>query len=154
MPNPVFVGDLSSGKIYKIGRIGFDTGTVDPAGAFSGTMRTERHSPAGPEGLCLFRRVYVRVHHTGSFVVLVKAFVDNVLTKINTGQDQGPTFVISAPAISPAETILEMAIEAQGTSIEVELSMFSDNITGIFLIEEITVGSLTIRESKSRNAAT
>lgn len=153
MPSPVFIGDLESGKIYKIGRIGFDSGTTDPAGPYTATMRTEKHSPAGPEGLCLFRRVYIRVHHTGSFVLVSKAFVDGVQTKINLGTDQATTFIQSAPATSPAETVLEMAIEAQGTSIEVEITVLSDTSTGIVLIEEITVGSFPIRESKSRSGA-
>jgi hypothetical protein len=151
MPNPVYVGDLSSGKIYKIGRIGFDSGTADPAGAFTGTMRTEKHSPAGPEGLCLFRRVYIRVHHTGGFTIIAKAYVDGVQTKINLGTNQTTTFVQAAPATSPAETVLEMAIEAQGTSIEVEMTTLSDTNTGILLIEEITIGHFPIRESKSRS---
>jgi hypothetical protein len=164
MPNPVFVGASDSGKIYRIGRVGLDTGTEDPDGVFTATLLTEKHSPAGEGGLCLFRRVYVRIHHTGEFIAGLRAYVDGVQTQVYgphlvgsvvvTGYyDQVATLIEAAPMISPNEVVKEVAISAQGTSIEVQVDVLSDDITGIFLIENISVGSYVIRESKERGGS-
>lgn len=155
MPTPVFVGDSATGKIFKVGRIGLDSGSADPGGNYTATMRTEKHSPAGEDGLCLFRRVYIRILHTGSFTATAKAYVDGVQTKIYSGgvsTGQAVVLVEGVPASSPKETVKEFAINGQGTSIEVELSVASNAITGVFLIESISVGHIPIRQAKERGS--
>ncbi len=82
MPTRVFTGDSVGSRIYSIGRIGYDTGTQDDGGVYTGTIRTERFSPAGEGGLVLYRRVQMRAWHTGSFNGTMRAFIDGIQTMV------------------------------------------------------------------------
>ena len=82
MPSPVFVAESGGPHIYKVGRVGLDSGSQDDGGVYVGTLRTERSSPVGEDGLAHFRRVAVRVYHTGYFNMLAKVYVDGKQTQV------------------------------------------------------------------------
>lgn len=157
MPVPLFVVEATGARLYKMGRVGFDSGSADPGGNFTATMRTEKISPAGELGYCQFRRIGFRVFRTGSFTITVKVFVDGVQTQIYDASSVkvNQTIVIAkaAPSISPEETEVEADISANGTYIEVELTVTSNNVSGLFLPEELEVHYRPIRQARATVAA-
>ena len=156
MPVPVFAGEQSGNKIYRVGRVGFDSGNTDAGGAYTGTLRTEKISPLGESGLCYFRRVVLRVFRTGAFTVTFKVYVDGAQTKIFNASSQkvDQTIVVTkaAPTISPDETIVEGEIAGKGTYIEVEMTILSTDGTGVFLPEELEVHFQPLREARVGSA--
>jgi len=157
MPTPVYAAENTGARVYRIGRVGFDTGAQDAGGVYTATLRTDTFAPAGEDGLVLFRRAAVRIWHTGAYELLMRIYVDGVQTTYYVGTTvtaQEVTFVRSAPSPSPAEQVEEADIEKVGTSIEIELVLNSDDITGIFLPETIEIHGRVIRQSKSRVAET
>lgn len=156
MPAPLFIiGD--DPRIYKFGRVGFDSGLADAGGNFTATMRTEKISPAGELGLCHFRRVGFRIFRTGSFTVTVKVYVDGVQTKIfdaaSAAIDQVIVITKAAPAISPEETLVEADINAKGSYIEVDLTVNSNDVGGVFLPEELEIHYRALRQARQTVAA-
>lgn len=81
MPTRIITGDYSGGRIYTIGRVGYDSTGDDEGGTFSALLRTERFSPAGEGGLVMFRRVQARIWHTSSFSGKMKVYVNGVQTQ-------------------------------------------------------------------------
>lgn len=160
MAAPVIAGEAGGNRIFRIGRVGWDTGSADFGGAYTCTVRTEKHSPAGEDGLTLFRRVYIRLLHYGStFGGTVKCFVDGGQTLVKkTGAAASLQAEILAnnfdpgSATLPTETIVEIGLEKAGTYIEVEVTMASNAQNGLVLIESILVGHLPIREGRQRAA--
>ncbi len=71
--------------------------------------------------------------------------------------DQWMDFEVSAPTEvgkdGGVETIIEMDISEDGTYIEVEMSVDSDNVAGIFLPETFWVGHRVIRPGLQRSAS-
>lgn len=157
MPVPLFIIEAAGARLYKYGRVGFDSGVADPGGNYTATMRSEKMSPAGELGLCHFRRIGLRIFRTGSFTVTLKVFVDGVQTKrydsSSNKVDQVIVLTKSAPTISPEETEIEADIDASGTYIEVELTVTSNNIAGLFLPEELNIHYRPIRQSRATVAA-
>ena len=159
MPTPIYLGESGGSRIYKVGRTGLDTGTADTGGAYTGTLKTEKISPAGEDGLCYFRRVAIRCWHTGGYTMTVTVYVDGAQTQVysaTTGvkETQSVTFVVAAPTSSPAETISEIDLtEAHGTFIEVQVVAVSTNVTGVWLPESVEVHYLPLRQAKSRGGA-
>jgi len=160
MSTACFAAQNGGSRVYKIGRVGFDAGTEDAGGAYSGKIQSDPLSPDGEGGWTHFRRVQIRVRHTGSFTCTVTLYVDGVQTQIwSSGAqvDQSVTFVQAAPVFYPtdseAETILEVDCDACGTFIVVELEVDSDDITGVFLVESVRIGRHTIRPGKQLGAS-
>lgn len=146
MPIPVFLSPKNDSFLYRIGRTGFDSGLTDPGGVvYSGVLETERASPAGEHGYVHFRRVGLRLHRSGSFTIEMRVFVDEVQTKLGDGSDQVIIFTKEAPAGGLEETLLEADISAAGTFIEVELTIDSDQVDGVFLPEGLEVHIRPIR---------
>ena len=147
MTAPIFIPELNGSRIYKVGRVGYETGIQDDGGVYTGTLRSSKISPQGEAGWCKFRRVVLRIRHTSSFVMTVKAFVDGVQTTVydqtdmtgGTVEDQVVVFTQDGPPAPPAETILQMDISAKGTYIEIELTCDSDEVFGTFLPESVEV---------------
>lgn len=157
MPTPVYAAENTGARIYRIGRVGFDSGLQDAGGIYTATLRTDKFTPAGEDGLVQFRRVAIRIWHTGAYELVMRVYVDGVQTSYyvtNTVTAQQVTFTRSAPTSSPAEQVEEADIEKIGTSIEIELVLNSDDVTGIFLPETIEIHGRVIRQSKSRTAET
>lgn len=155
MPTPVFAAQNAGSRIYRIGRVGIDSGTSDTGGSYVSTLKTEKFSPAGENGLCYFRRAAVRIWHTSNFTVTMRMYVDGVRTKVYSGGvlvDQTVSITQAAPSTSPTETVVEASLQAQGTYIEVELELTSTNVNGVFLPEHIEIGYLPVKQSKSRGA--
>lgn len=162
MPVSVFALESSGSRVYRLGRAGYDTGIkdVDPSTGtvFTGTLKTEKISPAGEAGLCWFRRVAFRIWRTGSFVATITVWVDGVQTKrydsaTSAWVDQVVSITKTAPDISPEETIIEAAIAAKGTYIEVQLVVDADDVTGVFLPESVEVHSIQLRPARSQSQA-
>lgn len=153
MPTPLFIIGADP-RLYKFGRVGFDSGSSDPGGAFTATMRTEKISPAGEHGFCHFRRIGFRIFRTGGFTMTVRVYVDGVQTKVydanSTKVDQVISIVKTAPSISPEETTVEGDIDAKGTYIEVELTVTSNNIVGLYLPEELNVHYRPLKQSSTQ----
>ncbi|KKL97823.1 hypothetical protein LCGC14_1830570 [marine sediment metagenome] len=170
MPTRIITGDYSGSRIYTIGRVGYDSAGDDEGGVFTASLRSERFSPAGEGGLVTFRRIQARIWHTGAFSGIMKAFIDGVQTQIfSSGAlvDQSVAFSASAPtevgSDGGAETIIEMDVGvlpdvngnskgSSGTYIEVEISVDSDDVTGIFLPESFWIGHRVIRAGLQRSA--
>lgn len=147
------VGEKNGSRVYRIGVVGFDTGD-DDGGVFTGVLRTDPFSPAGEGGLLLYRRVAIRLLRSGSYTFTVKVFVDGNQTRIwnssSVEVDQTTSFTATATALQ--EEVLEVDIEAHGTSIAVEIEIDSDNTSGVFLVESIFVHAYGMREALSRGA--
>jgi len=161
MSTRLLVAQNGGSKIYALGRTGFDSGTADVGGVYSALLRTDPLSPDGEDGLTHFRRIMLRVRHTGAFVCIMRCYVDGAQTQIYSGgvlTNQAVTFTKAAPTFYPAgseaETLLEMDINARGTFIVIELAVDSDDITGVFLIESAMVGRRTIRPGRQQGAST
>lgn len=156
MPSPVFVAEAGGSRIYKLGRVGYDTGTQDAGGAYTGTLRTEKISPAGEAALCYFRRVALRLWRTGAYTVTVRVYINGAQTQIydsaGVASDQEIVFSDIAPTAHD-EPILEVSLVGQGTYIEVEIEVNSDDVTGVLLFESVEVHYLPIRATKSRSNA-
>ena len=156
MITPVFAAESGGSRVFKIGRVGLDTGTTDTGGFYTATLKTERISPMGENTLLMFRRVACRVWRTGGFTTTMTVYVDGVQTKIydTTGAlvPQSVIFVAPPPSVSPIESWIESSIQAPGTYIEVQLSVRSDQLTAIFLPAEIEVHFYPIRTAKERAA--
>lgn len=154
MPAPIFICQVGQRRFYKVGRVGFDSGNADAGGAYTGTFRSEKISPAGEFGLCQFRKVSFRILRTGAFTMTVKAYVDGSQTqRYNSSSvkvDQTVVIAEAAPTNSPEEKIVEVEIDATGTYIEVEVSIVSSQVTGVFLPEEVDVHYRPIRASRQR----
>jgi hypothetical protein len=161
----VLVGDTTSGKIYKIGKIGRDSGsdaTYDPdSTAFTGILKTERMSPAGENGLVRFRRVALRAFQSGPYTGTFTVWVDDIQTKTYDNSTSGvllgsplvdQTIEISGPPetdLGAGEVLLEADIDATGTFIQVQLELVSTDIQGYFLLESIEMNGQVIRQSRS-----
>lgn len=131
--------------------------------AYTGIIKSERITPfqsggifqpsAGEFGLAHFRRVGIRILHTGGFTITVTAWVDGVQTQYYDSdgdlQDQTIEFTESAPTSNdPVESLLEADISAKGTYIEVQISVDSTDVTGIFLPESIEVHARPLRRAR------
>ena len=160
----VLFGEAGSNKIYKIGKVGYDSGTVatsDPGSTeFTGTLTTERISPAGEDGLVRFRRVALRALKGGEWTVQFTVWVNDVQTQVydNTVDssplaDQVITITNDADDLAEGEVIIEADIDATGTYIQVEVVLLSGNIKGYFLPESIEMHGQVIREAVSRATA-
>ena len=159
----VLFGEAGSNKIYKIGKVGYDSGataTFDPdSTVFTGEMKTERVSPAGEDGLVRFRRIVLRALKGGEWTVTFTIWVDDIQTQIyDNTQDSSPlinqTIVISNDAddLGEGEAVIEADIDATGTFVQVLVSMDSDDIKGYFLPESIEMHGQVMRQSRSRPA--
>lgn len=146
----LFAGERAGARIFKLGRIGFDSGTQDLGSTvYTGTFKTERAAPAGPGGLVNFRRVAIHLLSSGTYTITVKVWVDDVRTTLADGTTQ--TVSISGGLGALAEITEEVEIEAEGSHIQVELTVDSDNTTGVFLIEGIAARGRVIRSGSTRS---
>lgn len=156
MAAPLFL-IANEARVYKMGRVGFDSGATDPGGSYTATLRTEKISPAGELGYCHFRRIGFRIYRTGSFTLTAKVYVDGVQTQIfdSSSVKVNQTIVIekTAPVLSPEETLVEADIDAKGSYVEVELTVSSGSVTGVFLPEELEVHYRPIRQARQTVAA-
>lgn len=147
----VYAGERAGNKIFRLGRIGIDSGTADPGSTvYTGTIRTERIAPAGEGALVNFRRVSVHLLVSGSYTFTVKIWVDNGRSTLATGATQ--TVVITSTDSGLREVTEDIAIEAEGSHIQVEITVDSDDVGGIFLVEKIDARGRAIRGSATRSA--
>jgi hypothetical protein len=156
MITPIFACENNGSRLYKIGRVGLDTGAQDTGGVYKSTLKTERISPLGELAVLVFRRVGIRIWRTGSFTFTVTVFVDGAQTTIFDANGnkipQTITFTQPTPTLPPIETMVEASIQAQGTYIEVQMDINSNNITGIFLPAELEVHFYPLRRARERTA--
>ena len=160
MTTPVYVPELDGSRIYKVGRVGYETGTEDAGRVYTGLMRSEKISPQGEAGWCRFRRVVLRVRHTSTFTCAVRVYVDGVQTTVYDQTDmltgatvlQEVTFAEEAPSNPPDEVILQVDVIAKGTYIEVELECDSDDVAGTFLPESLEVHYVPVRGTRQGDA--
>jgi hypothetical protein len=156
MPAPLFL-IANEARVYKMGRVGFDSGASDPGANYTATMRTEKISPDGELGYCQFRQIGFRIYRTGSFTLTVKVYVDGVQTQIydasSTRVNQVIVITKPAPVLSPEETLIEADIDGKGSYVEVELTVASNNVTGVFLPEELEVHYRPLRQARETVAA-
>ena len=160
---PLYAAQANGGQVYKIGRVGYETGFGDHDGTvvYQGRLLSSAISPLGDSGYCKFRRVVVRIRHNSSFTITVKLYVDGTQTKVydasSVAQDQTIVFTQAAPtrpsiAGNEAETVLQCDCSAAGTSIEVEILADSDDVAGTFLPEVIEVHYQPLRKARQGSA--
>jgi hypothetical protein len=153
MPAPVFLSVYTGSHLYKMGRVGFDSGNQDAGGNYTATFRTEKISPMNFDGVMLFRRILLRIYRTSPFVLTLTAYVDGTqtLTYDANGnlQLQSVVFNLAAPTTSPDKTLIEMAVAARGTYIELEGTVVSNTINGIFLPEEVEIHYDPLRTARA-----
>lgn len=155
---PLYAAQANGGQVYKIGRVGYETGFGDHDGTvvYQGRLLSSAISPLGDSGYCKFRRVAVRIRHSSSFTITVKLYVDGTQTKVydasSVAQDQTIVFTQAASTRSPAETVLQCDCSAAGTSIEVEILADSDDVAGTFLPEVIEVHYQPLRKARQGSA--
>jgi len=156
MITPAFAFENTGSRVYKIGRVGLDSGTQDTGGVYTAVLKTERISPLGEVGLVVIRRVAVRIWRTGAFQATMKVFVDGAqTTTFDAGGNkvlQSVSFTAVAPTAPPIESWIEASVNAPGTYVEVELDVASNTLTGIFLPAEAEVHFYPLRRAKERGA--
>jgi len=156
MITPVYAAENTGNRIYKIGRVGLDSGTQDTGGPYTATLKTERISPMGENALLMFRRVSCRIWLTGGFTLTMTIYVNGAQTTIfdqyGNVQPQSIIFSQPPPAIAPIESWVEASIAAPGTYLEVQIVAQSNQVTGIFLPVEMEVNFYPIRTAKERAA--
>lgn len=149
----LYAGERSGARVFKVGRIGYDSGTADLGShVYTGTYRTERIFPAGPGGLVKFRRVAIHLLASGSYTFTVKVWVDGARTVLGSGSTQTVSITGSPGTLN--EVTEEIEIEAMGSSIQVEITVDSDDVTGVFLIEAIMGRGRVVRQSATRTGET
>lgn len=145
----LYVGERGGGRIFRVGRIGFDSPGDDLGShTYTGTYRTERIAPAGRGGLVNFRRIGIHILSSGTYTFTVKIWVDDDRTVDGVGAAQAVTITGGDGALS--ETTEEVEIDAEGSHIQVEITVDSDDTTGLFLIEGIRARGRRIRRSSGR----
>lgn len=150
MASSLYAGEHGGPRVFRIGRLGFDTGTSDPdSNVFTGSLKTERMHPAGVGGLVNFRRVDIHILSSGTYTFTVKVWVDDERTQLGDGSTQ--TITVSGGSGSLSESTEEIEISAVGESIQVEVTVDSDDVAGIFLIEGINARGRVIRQTGSRS---
>lgn len=149
----LYAGERDGARVFQIGRIGFEQGTADLGShIYRGTYRTERFAPAGVGALINFRRVAIHLLVSGTYRVTVKIWVDNERTQLGTEATQ--VVVIEGSGGAVREITEEIGLEAEGSHIQVEISLDSDDIDGIFLIEGIRARGRLVRRTSSRTGET
>lgn len=144
----LYAGERAGARVFRVGRIGFDQGSTDlGANVYTGVYRTERFAPAGVGALVNFRRIAIHLLSSGTYEFTVKVWVDNVRTQVD-GEDQLVT--ISGGVGALQEITEEIEIEAEGSHIQVEITLDSDDVDGIFLIEGIRARGRILRRSSGR----
>ncbi len=108
--------------------------------------------PAGPGCLIMFRRIAIHLLTSGDYEFTVKVWVDNDRTELAAGTEQ--TFTVTGTGGALREVTKEVAIEAEGSHVQVEISVDSDDVTGLFLVESISARGRVIRKSASRTGET
>ena len=145
----LYTGERGGPRIFKIGRLGFDQGTSDLGShVYTGTFRSERIAPAGVGSLINFRRVAIHILSSGTYEFTVKVWVDDKRTILGDGTTQ--TITINGGSGALGESTEEVEIEAEGSHIRVEITVDSDKITGLFLIENIQARGRVLRQSSTR----
>jgi hypothetical protein len=156
MITPVFAAESGGSRVYKVGRVGLESGNQDTGGPYTATLKTERISPLGLNALLMFRRVACRIWLTGGYTVTMTVYVDGKQTQIYSAtgvlMPQAITFAAGPPTTAPIETWIEASIRAPGTYVEVQLVIQSNSLTGIFLPAEMEVNFYPIRTAKERKA--
>lgn len=152
MPSPVvFVGERSGARIFTLGRIGYDSAGDDLGShTYTATARTERIFPGGPGALINFRRVVVHILADSTYSITIKVWVDGNRTTDGAGSTQ--TVTIAGGSGSLSEHTEEAAIEAEGSLIQVEVTVSSDSPTGLFLIEAINARGRVVRRGATRSS--
>lgn len=156
MITPIFAAENGGSRIYKIGRVGLESGSQDTGGAYTATLKTERISPLGLNALLMFRRVACRIWLTGGYTVTMTCYINGAQTQIydvnGNLQPQSILFTAPAPPIAPIETWIEASIRGAGTYLEVQIVVQSNQVTGIFLPAELEVNFYPLRTAKERAA--
>lgn len=145
----LYGGERTGGKIFRIGRLGFDQGPSDfGTDVYTGVYRTERVQPAGPGALVNYRRIAIHLLASGTYTFTVKVWVDDGQTSSESGPQ---TFTISGNGGNLREVTEEVVIEKEGSHVQVEISVDSNDITGLFLVESISARGRVLRESRTRS---
>jgi len=165
MPARIFAGESDASFLYKIGMVGVDAGPYDTSGVagvtknvFTGTLKTERFYPAGSDGLCFFRQLALRVWRTGTFSVAIKVWVDDKRTQVYATDGSASDQLIVGTGAEHAtvgtveETRIEAGLRARGTSIQVELTVDSDDVSRVFLPETLEIHYLPLRAARRDTA--
>jgi len=147
MPNPLYICPSNTNKIFRVGRIGFDTATQDPNSTdFTGELTTERQSPAGETGEVLYRGAVLRVLLSGSYTFVVRFYVDGVQTVDGEGDDQSISFTGSGKPLG--EYLFECAFRAKGTYVQLEIELTASDVDGVFLPESAQVFYMPLSTAK------
>ncbi len=145
----LYAGERDGARVFQVGRIGFDTGTADLGlNIYTGTFRSERVAPAGVGSLINFRRVAIHLYTSGTYTFTVRVWVEDTRTVDGTTTEQVVT--ITGGGSTLQEITEEIKIEANGSHIQVEITIDSDNTTGIFLVEKILARGRIVRRSSGR----
>ena len=154
----LFAGEREGGRIFQIGRLGFEQGTKDitladgsGGNAYTGTLRTERIAPAGVGALVNFRRISIHLLASAAYRMTVKVWVDD--ERAVTGNTSPQTTVITGNAGALKELTESVKIEGNGSHIQVEITVLSTDITGTFLIESVKGHGRAIRSTSGRTGA-
>ena len=149
----LYAGERDGARVFRVGRVGFDEGSADLGShVYRGTYRTERFAPAGNGALINFRRVAIHLLTSGNYRFLVKVWVDESRTTLGGTAVQATVFNNSGGALR--EVTHEVALEADGSHIQVEIIVDSDDVDGVFLIEGIMARGRIARRSATRTAET
>lgn len=152
------VGERNGNRVYRIGSLGLDGGNQDTDGnTYQAILRTDRFSPLGEGGLALFRRVSVRILRSGAYTITARVYIDDTQTQRYENVDAGSSLVdqvivLTNTASALVEDVLQIDVSAQGTHISVELTIDSDDLTGVFLVESMEVHLYPVRPARGRAA--
>ena len=153
----LFLGSTDSANLFRIGQVGIDTGNQDSAAdPYTIAISTERQYPAGRNSLVNWRRVAVRLLRTAPVDITIRVYVDEVQTQTfdTSGDPVDQEIEFNLTGGGECEEVIEADIQANGTSIRIELDILSTDIDGLLLLEPFEAHGRPIRESLSRTAET
>jgi hypothetical protein len=105
----LYAGERDGARVFQVGRLGFDQGTQDlSATVYTGTYRTERISPAGPNALVNYRRVAIHLLVSGSYTFTVKVWINDGRTQLGVGTEQEVTVTGTAGALQEVTEEIEI----------------------------------------------
>lgn len=146
----LYGAERGGARVVQFGRVGLDAAGDDLGShTYTGTLRTERVYPVGPGGLVNFRRVLVNILSDGTYTFTVKVWVDDSRTTLGDATTQ--TVSVTGGTGSLAEITEEISISAEGSHIQVEITVDSNNTTGVFLIESIVALGRAVRRGATRS---
>lgn len=155
MARNIFAGQADGGRIVQLEAQGLLTdiglghgNTTDPDDLQGPDViwKSKPYFPLGEQGICVFRRIYFAIRHSGGFTITVIPSVDGVQLVDPNSSTVSLSYTATVPTEGTTTEVVELPISARGTSLKWEL--VTGAIAGSFHIEGAAIGYTPARTAK------